>query len=134
MDGHHTHEVPTMIEKLTGFPGNVVAFACHGEVTRRDYEAVLVPAVEAALKAHQKVRLYYKTDTDFSGIEPGAMWEDFKIGLMHLSRWERIAVVTDVDWIKATVRAFGFVMPGTVKVFPLAEAVAAHDWIAASGA
>ena len=39
-----------MIEKLTGFPENVAAFACHGEVTRRDYGTVLVPTIELALE------------------------------------------------------------------------------------
>jgi hypothetical protein len=29
--------------------------------------------------------------------------EDFKIGVEHLSRWERVAVVTDIDWIKHAV-------------------------------
>jgi hypothetical protein len=89
-----------MIEQLTDFPPAVVAFACKGRVTRLDYETVLVPVVEAALKQHRKVRLYYRTDSDFSGIDPGAMWEDFKVGMAHLFRWERIAVVTNVDWIR----------------------------------
>jgi hypothetical protein len=29
-----------MIEHLSDFPGNVVAFACRGRVTTRDYETV----------------------------------------------------------------------------------------------
>jgi hypothetical protein len=122
-----------MIERLAGFPENVVAFACHGQVTRRDYETALVPTVELALKAHQNVRVYYQIDSDFSGFEAGAMWEDFKVGIMHLQHWERVAVVTDVDWIKTAMRVFGFLMPGAVKVFPLAEAAAARDWVSASG-
>ena len=118
-----------MIEHLSDFPGNVIAFACKGNVTRRDYETVLVPVVESALKQHDKVRLYYQIDPDFSGIEPGAMWEDFKVGMGHLLRWERIAVVTNVDWIRHTIRAFGFLMPGAVKIFSLDEAVKARQWI-----
>ena len=50
-----------MIEELQGFPTNVLAFACKGHVTKRDYEAVLIPAVEKALKQSGKVRLYYKS-------------------------------------------------------------------------
>ena len=118
-----------MIETLDGFPEGVIAIACKGQVTRGDYQRVLVPAVEAALKQHDKVRLYYRIDPDFAGIEPGAMWEDFKVGMHHILRWERIAVVTDVAWIGHTVRAFSFVMPGQVRVFPLAEAAAAETWI-----
>jgi hypothetical protein len=123
-----------MIEHLQDFPSNVVAFACKGRVTSRDYETVLVPAVNAVLKEHEKVRLYYQIDADFSGIEPSAMWEDFKVGMKHLLRWERIAVVTDVEWIRHTIQAFGFLLPGRVKIFSLGETAAAREWIIAAAA
>ncbi len=118
-----------MIETLKGFPGSVVAVGCSGRVTRKDYETVLIPAVAKALKEQQKVRLYYEIRPDFAGIEPGAIWEDFKVGVEHWLRWERIAVVTDVDWIRHTVRAFGFIMPAELRVYPLASAAEARNWI-----
>jgi hypothetical protein len=121
-----------MIETLSDFPDNVVALKCKGHVTTADYKDVLEPAVEKALGAHEKVRLYYQIDTDFSGIDPGAMWEDFRVGMGHLLRWERIAVVTDVDWIRHTMSAFSFLMPAELKVFPVAEASKARDWIVAA--
>ena len=43
--------------------------------------------------------------------------------------WERIAVVTDVDWIRTATKAFGFAMPGEVRVFSNAELGAARDWL-----
>lgn len=118
-----------MIEQLKNLPSNIVGIVCKGHVTSEDYKSVLEPAVEAAFKGHEKVRLYYQVDPDFSGIEPGAMWEDLKTGVGHWLRWERIAVVTDIEWIRFSVRAFSFVMPGAVKVFALAEAPAARAWI-----
>lgn len=118
-----------MIQPLEGFPPRVLAFACKGHVTKRDYETVLIPAVDEALKQEGKVRLYYQVDADFTGIEPGAMWDDFKTGLEHLLRWERIAVVADVEWIRYSIRAFGFLMPGDVKVFALNEAETAKEWV-----
>lgn len=118
-----------MIEQLTGFPENVVAVVCKGRVTRADYDAVLLPAVRRALQRHDKVRLYYETDADFAGLDPGAMWEDFKVGMQHLTRWERIAVVTNVDWIKHAVRLFGFLMPAVTKLFSPAESAQAREWI-----
>lgn len=122
-----------MIEQLAGFPSNVVAFVCKGRVTRADYDSVLVPEVLKALQAHDKIRLYYETDVDFAGIDPGAMWDDFKIGIEHLTRWQRIAVVTDVEWIRHAVRFFSFLMPGTTRLFSRDEAVRARDWIVGTG-
>ena len=121
-----------MIEPLPDFPDNVVAMACRGHVTRKDYETVLIPAVEAALGKHDKVRLYYEIGPDFTGIDPAAVWEDFSIGMSHLTRWERIAVVTDVDWIRNTMQFFRFLLPGEMRVVPVAEAGKARDWISAS--
>ena len=56
-----------------------------------------------------------KPTQDFAGIDPGAMWEDFKVGMEHFTHWERVAVVTDVEWIKHTVRFFSFLMPGATQ-------------------
>ncbi|SME93533.1 SpoIIAA-like [Tistlia consotensis] len=118
-----------MIETLSGFPDGVVALACHGQVTRKDYETVLEPAVERALAGHQKVRLYYRIGEDFTGFDPGALWEDLKVGLGHLSRWDRIALVTDVAWIGQAVHALGFLLPAEVRIFPAAEAGQARAWL-----
>jgi hypothetical protein len=121
-----------MIEHLAGFPDNVVAVVCRGRVTGDDYKTVLLPAVMKALKSHDKLRLYYETATDFAGLDAYAMWEDFKVGMEHLTRWERIAVVTDVEWIRHTVRFFSFLMPGTTRLFSRTEAVKAREWVASS--
>lgn len=122
-----------MIEHLKTFPDNVLAFVCHGHVTKADYDTILVPAVESALKTQDKLRLYYETAPDFAGIDPGAMWEDFKVGVEHLTRWDRFAIVTDVEWIKHSIRFFSFLMPGSLKLFPASEAAQARAWISAKG-
>ena len=67
-----------------------------------------------------------------SSIDAGAVWEDFKVGVAHLSRWEQIAIVTDGDWIRHTIRIFRFLMPGDVKVLPTSEMAVAREWIVAA--
>ena len=118
-----------MIEALTGFPPRVLAFACKGHVTKRDYETMLIPAVNEALKRRGKLRLYYLIDPDFSAIDPGAVWDDFKVGMEHVLGWERIAVVTNVDWVRHTIRAFSFVIPGELEIFPVDDKPKAREWI-----
>ena len=119
-----------MIELVEGLPGNVIAVNCTGHVTKSDYERVLIPVVESALKKQEKVRLYYRVGEEFEGIDPSAVLEDAKVGFSHLSRWERIAVVTDIEWIRLAIRAFAFLIPGPVKFFNLAQEAAARAWIA----
>ena len=129
-----------MIERLEGFPDNVVAMAAKGQVTKKDYGQVLAPEVARAFKSHSKVKFYYELGPQFTGLEPGAAWEDLKEGIRHFGGWEKMAVVTDVEWIKRLVSGFGAIMPGEVRVFPNAEQTVARAWIlvgaaaAASGA
>lgn len=118
-----------MIELLKGFPDDVVAVHCSGQVTRKDYDTVLIPAVEKALQSNDKVRLLYEAGADFGGVDGGAAWEDFKFGMEHLSRWERVAIITDIDWITHATRLFSFVMPGAMRVYPTADAAKARLWI-----
>ena len=121
-----------MIKLLEGFPDNVIAVNCSGHVTKRDYEDVLIPAVKRTLKAHEKARLYYRVGPEFDAIDPGAILEDVSVGISHLSRWERVAVITNVEWIRLAVRAFAFLIPGPAKFFTIEEEPQAREWIATS--
>lgn len=118
-----------MIEQLTGLPDNVAAFRCSGHVTAAEYEEVLIPAVEDRLTRHDKIRIYYEVADGFDGFEAGAMWDDMKLGMSHLLRWERFAVVTDEEWIRHAVKFFGFMMPGQLRTFPSSEADQAREWV-----
>ncbi len=122
-----------MIELLHGFPDNVAAFACHGHLTKSDYETVLIPDIDDKFTRHDKLRVYYEVPSDFDGVELGAVWDDTKLGLSHFRHWERLAVITDVDWIRHATGFFGFLMPGELRVFPTAEAAKARDWITEAG-
>jgi SpoIIAA-like len=118
-----------MIERLAGFPDNVVALAAKGQVTRADYEQVVVPEVARVFKSHGKANFYYELGPQFTGLEPGAAWEDLKESVRHFGGWDKMAVVTDVEWIKRLVSGFGAIMPGEVRVFPYAEAAMARAWV-----
>jgi hypothetical protein len=119
-----------MIEVTGGFPENVVAVTAKGRVTRQDYEAVLIPAVNDLLKRHGKIRLYYEFGAEYSGFDADAALQDLKVGVEHRKDWEKVAVVTDVQWIRQATLAFGFLLPGRARVFTLAEAPEAREWVA----
>ena len=121
-----------MIEILKNFPDNVVAVSCGGQVTKEDYDGILVPAILTAFERHDKIRLFYTTSPNFTGYDPGTIWEDLKIGVEHPTRWERVAVVTDVDWIVQMVRVFSFLVPCPVRLFPSSDAARAHAWLIAA--
>lgn len=118
-----------MLEILDGFPDGVIAVAAKGRVSAEDYDKTLIPLVEKALQRHRKVRIYYELGRGFTGIEAGAALKDFWVGVEHLTRWERIAVVADIEWIRHTMQLFRFLMPGQVRVFATHDAKKARAWI-----
>ena len=46
-----------MIELIQGLPDGVVGFEAVGTVTSNDYENTMVPAVDRALAAHEKIQV-----------------------------------------------------------------------------
>ena len=105
-----------MIELRQDVPENVVAFGAKGKVTGDDYENIIIPAIEAKLKDHEKIRLLYQIGPDYTGYEASAMWDDTKVGMKHLTHFEKIAVVTDDKWMIRAVKAFGFMIRGEVRL------------------
>lgn len=120
-----------MIRLLSNLPDNVVGVDASGHVDASDYETVLVPAVEAALKRHGKVRFLYVLSTGFTGFTSGAIWEDAKLGIGHFSAWEKMAVVTDLSWVANAVGLFRFFMPCPVQVFAIKDRAEAEAWVVA---
>ncbi len=123
-----------MLELIQGLPDNALGFSAKGKVTSKDYETILIPAVEEKLKNNDKVRLLYHLGNEFGGFEAGAMWDDAKVGLAHITEWEKIAIVTDVNWIKEAGKIFRFaneslLVTGQVKVFSNEELDIAITWI-----
>ena len=118
-----------MLEKISDLPENVLGFSAKGTVTADDYETVIIPAVEAMLSREGKVRFLYHLGEDFSGFEAAAMWDDTKLGLKHFSGWERVALVSDVEWVRWAVKAFGLAMPGHVRVFQNRDLAEAQRWV-----
>ena len=118
-----------MVEQMTGLPDNVLGFTATGTVTADDYESRIIPAVEAMFARDHKVRFLYHLGEGLSGFDAGAMWDDAKLGLKHLAGWERIAVVSDVEWIRTAMRVFALAMPGHVRVFHDRDLAEAVRWI-----
>jgi hypothetical protein len=116
-----------MLELIEGLPKNVVGIAASGKVTMQDCRDVLVPAIQKSRKWHDKIRLYYEINSRF----PGSAWEDLDLGLEHTSCCERVAIVTDIGWVRLTVKAVRFLIPAKIRVFSSGEAEEGRAWIMA---
>jgi hypothetical protein len=118
-----------MFELIDGLPDNVIGIRAIGEVEDDDYDDVLVPAIEDRRRRHEKIRLLYVLGPEFTGYEADAIWEDTKLGARTFTAYEKLAIVTDTNWLRRTVKAFGWMMPGEVKVFATGSLADATDWV-----
>ena len=120
-----------MITLLNGYPDDVLALSATGQVTADDYRTILVPEAEARLKRHDRIRVLYVIGVGFEGFSPGAMIADAEFGFGHLRELGRIALVTDVIWIKEAARLLAPLFRVPLRMFPNAEFDAARAWLLA---
>jgi SpoIIAA-like len=117
-----------MIKELNDMPAGVIGFEASGKLHAEDYRDVVLPALERAAAAGE-VR-FVIVMRDFGGMSGGALWQDLRVGIEHLRAWKRIAVVTDIDWVSHMTSLFGWMTPGEVKTFPIAQRAEALEWVA----
>ena len=115
---------------LDGYPDNVVAFRAEGVITRDDYEETLIPIVQESISARGQVKLLYWCGDEFKGFSAGAMWDDARFGLTHLGDFSKIAVVSDIEWVRQSVKLFAPSVRAPVQVFHNTDIEDAKRWIA----
>jgi hypothetical protein len=117
-----------MIQELSDLPAGVIGFESSGRIRAEDYRDVVLPALERAA-ATGEVR-FVIVMRDFDGMSGGAVWQDLKVGIEHLRAWKRIALVTDIAWMRDLTGLFGWMTPGETRTFPLAQRDEAIEWAA----
>ena len=99
-----------MVEVIPDMPPDTLGFRVSGRLARSDYVDEPVPPLQEGLEAGQRLRVPY------AHLESAAMGEDLKLdvdlGIKHRDAWERIAVVTDLNWLGG---AFALLMMGEKK-------------------
>jgi hypothetical protein len=118
-----------MLELMTEMPAHVVGIHATGDVTKDDYEKVLVPKIDELAKRQGDINYLLVLDTDVQNFSAASWLEDFKLGIKHFTHWNRIAVVTDQKGVAWFTDVFRFFIPGTAKGFTADQLDEAKKWI-----
>ncbi len=118
-----------MLTTIDGFADGIAAVRGTGLVTADDYRTVLTPAIARATAGGRKARLLLVFGDGFEGYDTSAILSDSALGIGHLGSFERIAVVTDAEWLRRAIHLFGGFIPGDVRLFATAESHDAETWI-----
>ena len=68
---------------------------------------------------------------DAREVEGDAVKADTGFRARHAASFERVAVVSDEDWMRPALRALSFLLPGKAKGFPVRDLADAKTWLAA---
>lgn len=118
-----------MITPLDNLPDNMVGFCATGTVTENDFIDTVMPQVNALIARTGRLNYLLVLDTSIKNFTVGAWLKDAMMGLKHLAKWNRAAIVTDVEGIRTFTGIFGVLMPGEFKGFEHNHLPAAIDWV-----
>jgi SpoIIAA-like len=121
-----------MLRPIVDLPDGVLGFEATGEIHASEYRDILMPAVREVWERGDEVRIVLVFER-WDGMSSGAAREDLKVGMKNLTKWKRIALVTDLDWMITVASLFGWMTPGDLKRFPVAEREQAIVWAAGDG-
>lgn len=109
--------------------GKVLGLKIVGKITEEDYNSLVIPEVERIIAEHGRVRILFDTE-DFCGAELKAMWLDTKLGIKHMSNFERVAWVGKQRWEEWLGAAFKSVMSEEhFRYFDETQVESAWEWI-----
>lgn len=107
---------------------NLIAFKVKGKVEKKDYDK-LTPLLEKTEREFETRKLYIEIE-EIGGIEPAALWEDFKLYFLHVRNFEKISIVGQGDAIEKVTKLTQPFVSGEIKFFDIREATKAKEWIA----
>jgi hypothetical protein len=119
-----------MITQIEHLPANMVGFRASGTVTEVDFLETVIPKVKQLISTTNKLNYMLILDTSVKNFTPGAWLQDALMGIKHLTKWNRAAIVSDVSAIRIFTEIFSVLIPGEFKGFEHKEEQLAIDWVA----
>ena len=120
-----------MLKQMADMPPGTVGFDAIGEVDDDDFEKTVEPVLRRIIADGRKVRLLYLLGVRFREYEGDALKEEMKFAIHHPSAYERVAVVSDEEWLRPALRLLSVLVPGQLRGFRVAELATAKSWVAA---
>lgn len=119
-----------MLQRMRDMPAGTIGFEAIGEVEDDDWEETAEPVLRHEMADGQKIRLLYLLGAKARDVEGDAVTADSGFRARHATSFERVAVVSDEDWMRPAVRALSALLPGKAKAFRVHDLAAAKAWLA----
>ncbi len=118
-----------MVTQITGLSKGTVGFRLSGEITKEDYDRIILPAVKKTTDSSSQLNMIMVIETDLSKFTAGAWMKDALLGLKNLTKWHRVALVSDSNVVRGITSTANVIVPGDYKTFAMGEEAAAKAWV-----
>lgn len=118
-----------MISQFKNIPNTMVGFRASQEVTKDDFDQVVLPAVAELVQRTDELNYMLVLDTPLKNFTIGAWIKDAMLGLNNLSKWNRVAIVSDSESLNTFTNMFSKVVPGEFRGYTPDELENAVDWV-----
>lgn len=119
-----------MLRRMTDMPAGTIGFEAIGEVEDDDWEETVEPVLRREIAEGRDLRLLYLLGPETKEVEGDAMKADTGFRARHATAFERVAVVSDEDWMRPALSALSFLLPGKAKGFRVRDLADAKTWLA----
>lgn len=119
-----------MLERITNMPDGTIGLAAKGAVTTADCERTLLPLVAGWPASDQHTAMLLQFGPEFEDFKPDLWGGDAWFAFNHRRDFGRLAVVSDVAWLRKAVRLLAPFMGGEVRLFHDYQMEQAKTWIA----
>src|SRR5688500_2365780 len=128
--GHARRRESGVLRQRRVMPAGTVGFEAIGKVEDDDFERAVEPVLRGEIAAGRKIRLLYLLGPELREYEGDTLGEEMKFAARHPTSYERVAVVSDEDWLRPALRVLSVLVPGQLRAFPVAQLAAAREWLA----
>ncbi|SFH84614.1 SpoIIAA family protein [Halpernia frigidisoli] len=123
-----TKNYKTMIITIPETPDNVAAFKATGDITKQDFENCVIPQIKAKVNQFNELNCLLLLETDLENFTFEAWIQDALLGLKNLTKWNRIAIVTDNKSLRNYITVFSVFIPGEYSTYPTEDLANALFW------
>src|SRR3954452_25457687 len=117
-----------MIEELKDTPNTMVAFRVKGKASRKDFDAVVLPAVSELVKRTDKLNYLLIIDAPEDNDIVASWLIDAMHQLNNHEKWNKAAIVAHVHDTRFPFESLRLT-PGAFKTFGHSELKKAIDWV-----
>ncbi|MGV1047559.1 MAG: STAS/SEC14 domain-containing protein [Solirubrobacterales bacterium] len=119
------------MRRIDAMPMGTIGFEAIGEVEDDDWEEVVEPVLRSELAGGGKLRVLFVLGPAVREVEGDAVGAGAGFGARHATSFDRVAVVSDEDWLRPALATLSFLMPGKAKGFRVSDVETAKAWLAA---